>query len=141
MARFHQTCHVATMFAAALALSVHSAAAAPACASDTTVQTASGPVCGIVADGVNEWLGIPYAAPPVDKLRWAPPQAPEPWSATREATAFGNICTHPANGKMGAIAGAEDCLFLNVWAPPNARGLPVMAHIHGGGFFNGSGNG
>ncbi|HEY1417096.1 MAG TPA: carboxylesterase family protein, partial [Myxococcaceae bacterium] len=47
----------------------------------------------------------------------------------------------PAVGKSGPNTGSEDCLFVNVWAPPGAHGLPVMAHIHGGGFFKGSGNG
>jgi len=118
-----------------------SAAAAPACDASTIVQTSTGAVCGIVANGVDEWLGIPYAAPPVGSLRWAPPQPHAPWSGTLAATAFGNICTQPAVGKSGPNNGSEDCLFVNVWAPPGAHGLPVMAHIHGGGFFKGSGNG
>jgi para-nitrobenzyl esterase len=134
-------CLGCTMLALVVALTASSASAAPACAAGTTVVTSSGPVCGIVVNGVNEWLGIPYAAPPVGKLRWAPPQPAAPWSTTMAATAFGSICTQPAVGKSGPNAGTENCLFINVWAPPNAHGLPVMAHIHGGGFFKGSGNG
>jgi para-nitrobenzyl esterase len=126
---------------AAIALATTSASAAPACAAGTTVPTSSGSVCGIVVNGVNEWLGIPYAAPPVGNLRWAPPQLATPWTTTRSATAFGSICTQPAVGKSGPNTGSEDCLFVNVWAAPGAHGLPVMAHIHGGGFFKGSGNG
>jgi para-nitrobenzyl esterase len=129
------------MSAVAVALSPSSAAAAPACVDGTTVQTSTGPVCGIVVKGVNEWLGIPYAAPPVGNLRWASPQLHAAWTTTLAATDFGSICTHPAAGKSGPNAGSEDCLFINVWAPPGAHGLPVMAHIHGGGFFNGSGAG
>ena len=110
------------ILALTVALPMSPAAAAPACAAGTTVQTSTGPVCGIVANGVNEWLGVPYAAPPVGKLRWAPPQAPASWTATLSATAFGSICTHPASGKAGPNAGSEDCLFINVWAPPNAHG-------------------
>lgn len=127
--------------AAAVGLPASRASAAPACAAGTTVMTSSGPVCGIVVNGVNEWLGMPYAAPPVGRLRWAPPQPVAPWTATLNATAVGSICTHPAVGKNGPNAGSEDCLFINVWAPPGAHGLPVMVHIHGGGFFNGSGGG
>jgi len=127
--------------AVAIASSTNPAAAAPACAAGTTVQTSTGPVCGIVVNGVNEWLGIPYAAPPVGNLRWASPQRPAAWSTTLAATAFGSSCTQPAVGKSGPNTGSEDCLFINVWAPPGAHGLPVMAHIHGGGFFKGSGNG
>ncbi len=129
------------LFAAAVALASEAASAAPACAAGTTVMTSSGPVCGIVANGVNEWLGIPYAAPPVGALRWAPPQPAPSWTSTLNATAVRSICTQPAVGKSGPNAGSEDCLFVNVWAPPGAHGLPVMVHIHGGGFFKGSGGG
>jgi para-nitrobenzyl esterase len=138
---YRHACLGGAMLAAAVALPTRSAAAAPACAAGTTVMTSSGPVCGIVANGVNEWLGIPYAAPPVGKLRWAPPQPAASWTATLNATAFGSICTQPNAGKSGPNKGSEDCLFIDVWAPPGAHGLPVMAHIHGGGFFLGSGNG
>ena len=115
--------------------------AAPACAAGTTVNTTKGAVCGIVVNGVNEWLGIPYAAPPVGALRWQPPQPATAWSGTLNATAFASICTQAAVGKSGPNTGSEDCLYVNVWAPPGAKGLPVMVHIHGGGFFKGSGNG
>jgi para-nitrobenzyl esterase len=117
-----------------------SSVAAPACDASTAVKTSTGPVCGTVVSGVNEWLGIPYAAPPIGNLRWAPPQPHAPWSVTLAATAFGSSCTQPTVGKSGPNTGSEDCLFINVWAPSGAHGLPVMAHIHGGGFFKGSGN-
>ena len=106
------------------------------CAPDTTVQTTNGPVCGIVVGGVGEWLGIPYAAPPVGGLRWAPPQPPTPWTSTLQATAFGSACQQARPG----VQSSEDCLYLNVWRPPGGNHLPVMVHIHGGGFFGGSGN-
>ena len=121
---------------------IRSASAQPvACAPGTTVTTTYGPVCGIAsttATGVNEWLGIPYAAPPVGALRWQPPQAATPWTTTLEATAFGSECT-----TTSGTAGSENCLFVNVWAPANATAtsnLPVMVHIHGGGFTAGNGN-
>ena len=110
---------------------------APACAQGTDVQTDSGPVCGLTVSGVNEWLGIPYAAPPVGPRRWQPPQPPASWSSTLQATAFGAPCLSPRN-----TGSSEDCLFVNVWRPADAAtGLPVLVHIHGGGFFGGSGNG
>jgi len=118
--------------------SARSAPAAVACAPGTDVQTTSGSICGIVsANGVSEWLGIPYAAPPVGPLRWAPPQPPTPWTATLAATVYGNSCQ---TGRPGAVS-SEDCLYLNVWRPADGSHMPVMVHIHGGGFFGGSGNG
>jgi para-nitrobenzyl esterase len=120
-----------------------SAGSAPsqvACAPGTTVSTADGPVCGTTVNGVNEWLGIPYAAPPVGNLRWRPPQPPGPWSTPLQATAFGSECAQEFPGFPPG--GSEDCLFVNVWAPADANGssdLPVMVHIHGGGFVIGSG--
>jgi para-nitrobenzyl esterase len=97
-------------------------------------------VCGITVNGVNEWLGIPYAAPPVGALRWQPPQTPTPWTTTLQATSFGSECAQSFPG-FGS-GGVEDCLFVNVWAPADgATNLPVMVHIHGGGFVIGSGDG
>jgi para-nitrobenzyl esterase len=116
--------------------------AATACASGTNVQTADGPVCGTVVNGVSEWLGIPYAAPPVGNLRWQPPQPPAPWSSTRQATAYGSECAQQFPGFPAG--GSENCLFIDVWAPSGANAsadLPVMVHIHGGGFVIGSGEG
>jgi para-nitrobenzyl esterase len=127
--------------AAAAFLLPATASAQPACASGTTVTTTGGAVCGFVVNGVNEWLGIPYAAPPVGPLRWKAPQPAATWTGTRTSTAYGNICTQAAAAKSGPNTGSEDCLYVNVWAPPGAKNLPVMAHIHGGGFFKGSGNG
>jgi para-nitrobenzyl esterase len=127
------TCAVSTAVTLALG-TPKSAAAAPACGAGTVVTTLTGPVCGIVVNGVSEWLGIPYAAPPVGALRWAAPQQPTSWTTTLAATAYGNSCTQSSGG-------SEDCLYLNVYAPSGAAGLPVMAHIHGGGFRGGSGQG
>jgi para-nitrobenzyl esterase len=119
------------------ASSARPASAAPtavSCASGSTVQTNSGPVCGIVTNGVEQWLGIPYAAPPVGALRWEAPQPPTPWTTTLQATQFGDQCIQVSGG-------SEDCLYLNVWRPADSSAnLPVMVHIHGGGFFNGNGN-
>ncbi len=136
---------VATVTVAVIAIasggpSAKSAKAAPAvvaCAAGTDVQTTNGPICGITVGTVNEWLGIPYAAPPVGALRWQPPQAPTPWTTTLQATAFGSTCLSPSNA-----GSSEACLFVNVWRPADSStNLPVMVHIHGGGFFGGSGNG
>src|SRR5262245_36219086 len=56
------------------------------------VKTVEGPVRGFKKDGVETYLGIPYAAPPVGDLRWRPPQPIKKWKETIDATEFGNIC-------------------------------------------------
>jgi para-nitrobenzyl esterase len=86
--------------------------------------------------------GIPYAAPPVGALRWAPPQRPEPWRGVRDATVPASPCPRLESGPGSAVVGDEDCLYLNVTVPrrtrPGAR-RPVMVWLHGGGFGDGTG--
>ncbi|MGH3224104.1 MAG: carboxylesterase/lipase family protein [Streptosporangiaceae bacterium] len=109
----------------------------PTCAPGTTVNTNDGPVCAVTANGVTSYLGIPYAAPPVGKLRWAPPAPAIPWTTTLQATTSGNIC--PAPGGSGTPVGNENCLNLNVQVPAGTTArsnLPVMVEIHGGGFLS-----
>jgi para-nitrobenzyl esterase len=111
-----------------------------------SVTIDSGPLSGTSADGIDKYLGIPYAAPPVGPLRWMPPAAPAPWSAPRDASAFGAVCPQPPRGDgvlaMGAgLKQSEDCLFLNVFAPHGASHAPVMVWIHGGAHRFGSGSG
>lgn len=90
--------------------------------------------------GVQAFMGIPYATPPVGPLRWRPPQPPAPWSGVRDATRFGPACMQWHWPGVAAIP-SEDCLSLNVWAPIRHDGppLPVMVFVHGGGFVFGSG--
>jgi para-nitrobenzyl esterase len=79
------------------------------------VGTADGAVRGLavpISGGtVNEFLGIPYAAPPVGALRWQPPQAAASWSGVRDATQFAPHCPEPAS-PFGLASTSEDCLFL-----------------------------
>jgi para-nitrobenzyl esterase len=101
-----------------------------------TVLTTTGPVTGALAGTVYAWKGIPYAAPPVDDLRWQPP-APAPcWSEERAAAAFGAKC--PQLDADGRVVGDEDCLTLNVWAPAAGSSAPVLVFVHGGGNVQGS---
>ncbi len=111
------------------------------------VCTTSGIVRGVTEGDVSSFKGIPYAAPPVGKYRWRPPQPVIPWKGVREAIEFGPNCAQAGWGTSpGKIAegSSEDCLYLNLWLPagtkPGAK-LPVMVWIHGGAFVGGSGSG
>jgi para-nitrobenzyl esterase len=100
------------------------------------VMTEDGPVRGTNVFGVSGYLGIPYAAPPVGKLRWMPPQPHGMFNGVFDANTFGNFCTQPSGA--GATTGAEDCLTLNVFTPTQIRApLPVMVWIHGGALVTG----
>ncbi|KAF2183864.1 alpha/beta-hydrolase, partial [Zopfia rhizophila CBS 207.26] len=93
--------------------------------------------------GLNLWKGIRYAAPPIGDLRWKAPQTPAANRTVTPASNFGPICpqAYPSIPNAPFIPGNEDCLFLNVYAPPNApsSGLPVLVWIHGGGYGFGDG--
>ena len=97
--------------------------------------------------GARAWLGIPYAAPPVGKLRWKPPAPAKPFSGVKYATQSGMPCpqfapslTPGETGRPTGIRGHEDCLYLNIWSAPNAVRSPVMVWLHGGGNTSGQGD-
>jgi para-nitrobenzyl esterase len=115
---------------------------AAASASGPVAGTANGPVRGLANGAVNEFLGIPYAAPPVGALRWQPPQPASSWSGVRDATRFAPHCPQPA-GPFGQASTSEDCLFLNVFTPSHQQAgshFPVMVWIHGGALVSGESN-
>jgi para-nitrobenzyl esterase len=123
----------------------------------TLVQTPAGWVRGTSSADARTWEGIPYALPPTGQRRWKPP---EPVSSLLEweervddedvflATGRGFACSQISwrfveeeDRWEQFVEGSEDCLYLNVTAPPDAGGegpLPVYVHIHGGGNFGGS---
>src|SRR5580698_8231300 len=133
----------ALAFAAFAAAALVSQAANSAAAPDPAlVHTASGALQGTKDNGVLSFKGIPYATPPIDALRWRPPQPVKAWKDVRPATEFGAICQQIYNARdngVGALPMSEDCLTLNVFAPIGAKKAPVMFWVHGGGFVNGSG--
>ena len=105
------------------------------------VQVAQGSLQGIVSASGRQFLGIPFAAPPVGDLRWKAPQSPASWSSTRDATQMGSRCPQVATPLGNAAGDNEDCLYLNVYTPvPSASARPVMVWLHGGSFSIGSGN-
>lgn len=109
-----------------------------------TVQTASGPVTGRVVDGVERFLGIPYAAAPFGARRFQKPGPHARWDAF-DAEGFGATAPQREGASPGGlpdvvepIIAGEDILNLNIWAPQDRPGpLPVLVWIHGGGFFAG----
>ena len=113
-----------------------------------TATTLQGKVEGkLISDGkVRAFLGLPYAAPPVARLRWKAPEPPAAWQGVRDATKFGARCAqwHIWNDYLFLDSGpSEDCLYLNVYSPlgaNNGHRLPVMFWIHGGGFMAGAGS-
>ncbi|WP_374573826.1 carboxylesterase/lipase family protein [Phenylobacterium sp.] len=130
------------IFGAALGLAALAGAAA---AAPVAVKVETGVLVGDATDKAVVFRDIPYAAPPVGELRWAPPAPAKPWSGEREAVTPGPSCPQPMrpDGKPNAGAAngpmSEDCLQLNVFAPPHATKAPVMVWLHGGAFRYGAG--
>ncbi len=128
-----------------LAISVYGAnVLSPASAEDgPQAATSDGRVQGVIEGSVEAYRGLPFAAPPVDDLRWRAPQPAAAWEGVRDATAFGSPCPQPPYPPLEALGAdmSEDCLTLNVYTPADraddAR-LPVLVYIHGGGFRNNS---
>ena len=105
-----------------------------------------GSVQGKRQSGIDFFGGLPYAAPPVGSLRWAPPEPVAPWAPARlDATHFGPDCWQLVDPVMNPGAKveqmSEDCLYLNVFTPAGQTSrnalLPVMVWLHGGAFQQG----
>ena len=99
------------------------------------IPTEQGPVRGFLNGGVQVWLGVPYARPPVGDLRFAKPESALVRTGVLSATAMTPACMQNTPGTPTGIP-SEDCLFLNIYSPLNSTSLlPVMVWIHGGMFF------
>ncbi|MDE1938885.1 MAG: carboxylesterase family protein [Alphaproteobacteria bacterium] len=124
----------------AMAVSLTGATAAPR----PVVTIAQGALMGEVdASGMHAFKGIPYAEPPVGAKRWTAPVPAAAWKGVRDASKFGDACIQPPWPKQVVYndnipKGSENCLFLNVWAPPHAKKAPVIVWIYGGGLVFGS---
>ena len=136
---------IVLFLALAITLAACSKKAAPdPVADDATRRTiAQGEIVGFVTDdGAHSWRAIPFAAPPEGELRWRAPRPAPSWTGLREATTFADRCMQLSNAfdasegiKPGVVIGSEDCLYLNIFSPPDIgdKKLPVMVWIHGGG--------
>ena len=110
------------------------------------VKTEGGALAGTRLDsGVKAYFGVPFAKPPVQDLRWRAPQ-PISWKGVWNADRKGPECMqvlrpHNINHYFGEEPTSEDCLYLNLWAPADAKAgakLPVIVFIYGGGYTIGS---
>ena len=112
--------------------------------------TKVGKLEGEYRDGLYIFKGVPYAEPPVGKLRWMPPQLVKKWDGVRPAKEFGAMAPQlammapgdsPGAPNFGNVPQSEDCLFLNIWTPGlDDKKRPVMFWIHGGAFIIGAGS-
>lgn len=114
------------------------AAADAGCGSDVprapgVLHTEYGAVRGALDGPIYAYKNIPYAAPPVGKLRWAAPQPPACWTGARDGVAWGPQCLQGSADGDGTSTGVEDCLQLNVWTPDGAKDRPILLWVHGGG--------
>ena len=113
---------------------------------ELVVRTKAGDLNGARENGVAVFRGVPYAAPPVGDLRFAPPRPAQPWQGVRDARQDGPIAPQ-ARSRLAHIMGdferpqSEDCLTLTIWTPAADAGKrPVLVWIHGGAFGSGAGS-
>ncbi|MHA5052896.1 carboxylesterase/lipase family protein [Streptomyces sp. SD15] len=111
--------------------------------STPVVRTDSGLVRGVTTARAEQFLGLPYAAPPLRELRFAPPAAPAPWTGVRQADRQSPACIQfEPTGIREEQTVSEDCLYLDVYRPSQVSKntkLPVMVWFHGGGHTQGTG--
>lgn len=119
--------------AALVAMAIPAQAALPT----SPVRVTGGSIVGTTTDGLKIFKAIPFAAPPVGERRWRLPQPVLPWKGIKQAISFAPACAQTA--EWLAERKSEDCLYLNLWAPEQAKQAPVIVWIHGGGYYGGSG--
>lgn len=108
---------------------------------EQTVKTKYGSLCGEKKQGYIQFLGVPYAQPPVGELRFRKPQPMKPWTGIRQARKYGEYSFQPGKGDTSCkyVRASEDCLHLNIFTPAcDKRKRPVVVWIHGGAYLTGS---
>ena len=104
-----------------------------------SIKCENGTFVGHKNNGVWEWLGIPFAKPPVGEVRWKAPQKPDNSSDIKVCDKFSPAPVQIENYPYKSDKISEDCLYLNVWAADNdIKDRAVMVWIHGGSFTVGS---
>ncbi|XP_043488616.1 esterase FE4-like [Polistes fuscatus] len=117
------------------------------CKKGSVLSLEQGIIRGVIEENIDSkeeyfaFRGIPYAKPPIGKLRFKDPLPPEKWIGIRDGSKFGNVCAQ-IDKVSNEMIGSDDCLYLNVYTPRNelSAKLAVMVWIHGGCFYMGSGN-
>lgn len=108
------------------------------------IETKTGKIQGYKEEGLEIFKGIPFAEPPIGKLRFSPPVKKQSWDGVLKATEYGP-CSFQGHSELEQYLGklepeSEDCLTLNIWTPATDSGKrPVMFWIHGGAFMIGGG--
>ncbi|XP_078526161.1 acetylcholinesterase isoform X2 [Lissotriton helveticus] len=121
--------------------------------SELVVSTRSGRLRGarvpLLNGHLSVFLGIPFAEPPIGKMRFRPAEPKKPWNGILDATEYSNACYQYVDNLFPGFSGAEmwnpnrnlseDCLYLNVWVPsPRPKNATVMVWIYGGGYYSGT---
>ncbi len=104
----------------------------------SAIEISSGRLTGLSKDGVSEYRGVPFAAPPTGENRFRAPQPLNPWSGELAAEKFRPAAWQTPNPLMGTEQINDDCLYLNIWVPDGEGPFPVMVWIHGGAYTSGS---
>ena len=112
------------------------------------VEIENGSIKGVQEGNLKKYLGIPYAEPPIDELRWAPTKPAQNWKGVKSVESNSKICFQPKQladfyDRVPDINNmSEDCLTLNIWtrAKNKDEKLPVMVWFHGGALVWGSGS-
>jgi para-nitrobenzyl esterase len=140
MNRVNRLLLLATLVAASLSIAMSRAPSKPELAPEFADVT-QGRLHGAVHGNTVAFKGVPFAAPPVGALRWRAPAPAPSWSGVLDARKEKPECAQPLTlGEHPRMAGSEDCLKLDLWAPRDAGAgaLPVLVFIHGGFFSRGA---